>query len=118
MPLCLRGKLRPSRSSNPEGKRQPTVIFAVLSRSTQSYDRGETWRGYQTIPSLTHCIFIAQDEPRVEVYAREGRSWRYEVLDRADDALVLPALAVRIPLTEIYETTGVAPVLAAMVRDA
>ena len=27
----------------------PTILVAVLSKSTEPYDRGETWEGYQRI---------------------------------------------------------------------
>lgn len=48
----------------------PRLIAEVLSPSTESFDRGAKWIGYQTIPSLTDFLFLLQTEPRVEHYTR------------------------------------------------
>lgn len=59
----------------------PRVIVEVLSRSTETYDRGEKWEAYQRLPSLTDYLLVAQTSVRVEHYQREADgSWRYRVL--------------------------------------
>lgn len=45
----------------------PTVVFEVLSRSTEAYDRGEKSLRYRNeIESLRDFVLVAQDRPRVE----------------------------------------------------
>jgi Uma2 family endonuclease len=42
----------------------PTVIFEVLSPSTEYYDRGLKFRRYREINSLTDYILVDQDQAR------------------------------------------------------
>ncbi len=58
----------------------PTMLVEVLSKSTEEYDRGLKWAGYQTIAALADYILVAQAEVRVEHYRRNAdRSWTYRV---------------------------------------
>lgn len=49
----------------------PSVIFEVLSPSTEGYDRGKKFQQYQTIETLRDYLVIAQDSTRVEHYIRQ-----------------------------------------------
>jgi Uma2 family endonuclease len=56
----------------------PTVLVEVLSSSTEQYDRGLKWEGYQRIGSVTDYVLVAQSEPRIEHFRREsGGTWVY-----------------------------------------
>jgi Uma2 family endonuclease len=56
----------------------PSVLVEVLSSSTEEYDRGLKWTGYQSIASLTDYLLVAQIEARVEHYRRNADgSWTY-----------------------------------------
>ena len=51
----------------------PTVIFEVLSPSTEKYDRGEKFRRYRTqIESLQDYVMVSQDKPRIEHHQRQA----------------------------------------------
>ena len=56
----------------------PTIVVEVLSATTEQYDRGLKWDGYQLIPSLTDYVLVSQDRARIEHFGRttEGR-WIY-----------------------------------------
>lgn len=57
----------------------PTVVVEVLSASTEQYDRGMKWEGYQRIPSLTDYLLVSQSEPRIEHFRRQGDGqWVYQ----------------------------------------
>ena len=59
----------------------PTVIVEVLSATTEQYDRGLKWEGYQRIASLTDYVLVSQTEPRIEHYRREsGGAWVYRAV--------------------------------------
>ena len=83
----------------------PTVLFEVLSPSTESYDRGRKFARYQTIASLREVVLISQREPRVERFERQGDGrWTLaDDLSGLDDTLRLSSVDVTIPLSEIYE---------------
>jgi Uma2 family endonuclease len=68
----------------------PTIVIEVLSSTTEQYDRGLKWDGYQSLPSLTDYVLVSQDRARIEHFARtsDGR-WVYTSANAGD----------RIPLT-------------------
>jgi Uma2 family endonuclease len=56
----------------------PAILVEVLSGSTEEYDRGLKWTGYQRIASLTDYVLVAQAEARIEHYRRNADgSWTY-----------------------------------------
>src|SRR5437588_893412 len=58
----------------------PTVIFEVLSPSTEKYDRGEKFQRYKSeIETLQDYILVSQDRIRIEHHHREADStWTVE----------------------------------------
>lgn len=83
----------------------PTIIFEVLSPSTQYYDRGEKFLRYTNyLKSLTDYVLIAQDKPLVEHFSRQpDNSWKSVVIQGLDAILALPSIEIEIPLIELYE---------------
>lgn len=81
----------------------PSILFEVLSPSTESIERREKLLAYQTIPSLEHYVIVAQDERRVEWLQRDGNSWKVSVLTETSDRIDFPAQNASITLAEIYE---------------
>jgi Uma2 family endonuclease len=58
----------------------PAILVEVLSESTEQYDRGLKWEGYQRIESLTDYVLVSQAEPRIEHFRRDrSRTWLYQV---------------------------------------
>lgn len=58
----------------------PAIVVEVLSESTEQYDRGLKWDGYQRIESLTDYVLVSQAEPRIEHFRRDRRrTWAYQV---------------------------------------
>ena len=56
----------------------PSIVVEVLSRSTEEYDRGLKWQGYQTLESLTDYVLVSQSVILVEHYQRNSDgSWTY-----------------------------------------
>ena len=83
----------------------PTVLFEILSPSTEAYDRGEKFAAYQQRPTLRDYVLVAQDKVSVEHYSRQdenGGVWRYERLDRPDAVLRLPSVGCEVLLSDIY----------------
>jgi Uma2 family endonuclease len=69
----------------------PTILVEVISSTTEQYDRGLKWEGYQRLVSLTAYILVAQHEVRVEQYLRApDRGWFYRTYG-AGECLVLPS---------------------------
>ena len=81
----------------------PAVVFEVLSPSTERYDRGERFAHYRQLPSLQEYVLVAQDEPRVEHYARRGAQWVLTEAAAIDGSIELPALGCALALADVYE---------------
>lgn len=82
----------------------PTVIFEVLSPSTEAYDRGEKFERYRThIETLRDYLLVSQDQPRVEHHHREtdGTWTRAEVIGLAQ-TLSLASIDCSIGLADVY----------------
>jgi Uma2 family endonuclease len=80
----------------------PVIVFEVLSPSTGRDDRIVKAREYQATPSVQRYVMLEQDAVGATVYARSGDAWTHEILV-ADSILVLPEIAVSLPLAELYE---------------
>lgn len=83
----------------------PTVIFEVLSRSTENYDRGEKLLRYTTqIESLRDYVLIAQQRPRVECFSRQpDGTWASSEVEGLGNTLALPSINCRISLADVYD---------------
>ncbi len=78
----------------------PSVIFEVLSESTEEYDRGEKFENYKSIPSLEAYVLVHQNERKVEIFARR-EGWRSRIAS-AGQSLEVPAVDVSISIDELY----------------
>jgi Uma2 family endonuclease len=83
----------------------PTVVFEVLSPSTEAYDRGEKFLRYRTnIETLREYVLVSQHRPLVEHYVRQpDGSWSYSSAGDLSEPIDLPSIGCRLPLSEIYD---------------
>lgn len=89
-------------SEHPHAITNPTVIFEVLSDSTDGYDRGDKFFFYKRIPTLQEYILIEQDQPVIDIYTRESELWRISRVQGLDEVLPITSLGIEIPLRDIY----------------
>jgi Uma2 family endonuclease len=82
----------------------PTVIFEVLSRSTEAYDRGEKFLRYRTeIETLQDYILVTQDQPRIEHFSRQpDGTWSHTEINGLTETLSLSSIDCRIALADVY----------------
>jgi Uma2 family endonuclease len=79
----------------------PTVIFEVLSESTEAYDRVKFGQ-YRRIPSLREYVMVSQDRMLVERYIRQGENWVLSDYSLPEHVLRLDSIDCAIPLDRIY----------------
>jgi Uma2 family endonuclease len=87
----------------------PAILVEVLSRSTEEYDRGLKWSGYQSIGSLTDYLLVAQAEVRIEHYRRNADgSWTYRTAGTGDHIVLTGGgeLAVDAVYAGVFELPG------------
>jgi Uma2 family endonuclease len=82
----------------------PVVIFEVLSRSTEAYDRGEKFERCRTIETLTDYVLVSQDRPRLEHFSRQpDGTWSLTEVSGHESSLDIASINCRLPLAEVYD---------------
>src|ERR1043166_2383724 len=95
-------------TAQPDGKslraESPILIAEVLSPGTYPLTFGDKLRKSLPLPSLDTYLIISPDEPRVWVWQRSDGAFPKEpgVNEKRDEHVGVPALAIDIPLEEIY----------------
>ena len=83
----------------------PTVIFEVLSPSTEHYDRGEKFLRYiNGIKSLTEYVLISQDIVRsIEHFQKQSNGeWEETEIEGIESVLKIDSIECEIVLSELY----------------
>ncbi len=82
---------------------KPILIIEVLSKSTESYDRGKKFEFYRSIHSLNEYVMISSDHYLVEVYSKnENNLWVLTDEKNPDSSIKFSSVSLQIPLKEIY----------------
>ncbi len=79
----------------------PTVIFEVLSPSTEIADRTWKLQNYLALPTLTEYVLVSTKIRKMEIYHKENGKWIYDIY-RANDTLSLSGPGIQFPLQEAY----------------
>lgn len=98
----------------PDPPREPVAIAEVTSPATAGWHTQGKRRAYEELPSLRHLVYLAEDQPEVEVATRgAGGVWHSEFLGGGGpgEELRLDALGVALSMGEVYD--GVDPEAAA-----
>ncbi len=95
------GKLETSKT-DPQATTNPTVIFEVLSPSSEAYDRGAKANHYRQIPSLREYVLISPEERRVEVQRLNAQGlWELRFFGSGEQ-VELASLDVRLSVDALY----------------
>jgi Uma2 family endonuclease len=81
----------------------PQIIIEILSKSTESYDRGKKFAHYRTLDSLQEYLLVSQTECRIERYARQDDgNWLYSETTDPGGSIELAAIACRLSMSRLY----------------
>ena len=82
----------------------PLIIFEVLSRSTEAYDRGKKFQFYRSIPSFQEYILIDQYSVHIDqFYIDSTGKWSLRDYNDIKDGLKFSKIDFEIPLEKVYE---------------
>lgn len=86
----------------------PSTIIEVLSKTTSAYDRGDKFRLYRSIPTLTEYILVDSLSVSVEVFRKDKKGIWYLALEtnNIEDQVALPNLNMQLNLSDIYAQTS------------
>ena len=81
----------------------PTVLFEVLSPTTEGYDRGAKWAHYRRLNSLQEYVLVSQDKARIEKFERQNDgSWKFTEANGLDESIALESPGIQLSLAEVY----------------
>jgi Uma2 family endonuclease len=82
----------------------PKVIVEILSPTTQTYDRGDKFRHYRSIPSFCEYLLVAQDQIQAEHHVKQpDGAWLLREINGPDAIISLDSIGVRFNLSEAYD---------------
>ena len=83
----------------------PTVIFEILSPSTEAYDRGRKFGHYRSIESLRAYLMVASESIGAELYTRQpNNQWALTADARhLEDVVEIESIGCTLKLADIYE---------------
>lgn len=83
----------------------PLLIAEVLSNSTSSYDRGDKFATYRTIPTFQEYLVIDQGRPYIEQFVKQAdHEWLFTDRSGLDATINLVSIDVEIALADLYES--------------
>lgn len=81
----------------------PSLIWEVLSPSTEAYDRGDKFTYYKSIPSFTEYLLIAQHRLHVTHFLKQTeKEWLQQEYNDQSETITLASVNCKLPLSEIY----------------
>jgi Uma2 family endonuclease len=80
----------------------PTVLFEVLSPSTEAYDRGTKFEQYRKLSTLREYVLVSQTEPAVDLFRLEDGRWIFLPIRGLDAVLELASVNIAVPLADIF----------------
>jgi Uma2 family endonuclease len=88
----------------------PRVIFEVLSKSTENYDRGRKFEFYQRLESFAEYVVVYQSEARIIHYVRQNDgAWTYRLLAAANETLHLESIGCELSFDVVYRNVEFRP---------
>jgi len=84
----------------------PILIIEVLSKSTESYDRGNKFRKYCSLPSFCEYVLIDQYQPIVDtLYRADKQYWKMITTIGLEKSIYLNSIKAEIKMEDIYRNT-------------
>jgi len=82
----------------------PSVIFEVLSESTEAYDRGKKFKNYRKLESVLDYLLVDPKSYRIEHYIRQPQNrWLLVEISGAQETVHLESIGCELALAEVYD---------------
>lgn len=81
---------------------EPTVVFEVLSPSTEFFDESDKLADYQSTLSIRQIVLLSQQRPHARSFVRDGEGWRELRHDGEGAEIPLAGFDLTLPLARIY----------------
>jgi len=85
----------------------PVLIIEVLSKSTESYDRGNKFHKYCSLKSFCEYVLIDQYKPVIDTLYRADKTyWKMVTTIGLDKSIYLHSIQAHIKMSDIYRNVG------------
>lgn len=82
----------------------PIFVAEILSPATRTYDMVDKFLAYRNLPSLKYYLLIEPEYYHATLYFKQDNgAWQAETYRKLTEQIQLPALALGLPLAEIYK---------------
>lgn len=81
--------------------KSPSIVFEVLSPSTETIDRREKHMNYRHAPSLEEYVLISQERREVTIF-RRSTGWQGEIFTSPEAVVEFRAVGQSMTIAEIY----------------
>lgn len=82
---------------------QPVLIVEVFSENSVKTDTVDKLREYSILPTLQYYLIVSQEEPFVEVYAKNADKWEFRYYTDLQENIELNALDASLLMGDIFE---------------
>lgn len=84
--------------------KNPSVIFEILSTSTEDYDNGKKLMYYMQIRSLKQYIIIDSKKIHVRIITRreEEGTWKFDELNSIEDKIFIEPINFEVSVKDLY----------------
>jgi Uma2 family endonuclease len=82
---------------------QPVLIVEVFSENSVKTDTVDKLREYSILPTLQYYLIVSQEEPFVEVYAKNADKWEFRYYTDLQESIELTALDASLLMGDIFE---------------
>jgi Uma2 family endonuclease len=99
--ICGKPKFYEKRNDTIEN---PKLLIEVLSKGTESKDRGEKFFAYQKLESVEEYVLVSQDKHLVEKFTKQNDgSWKYLATIGIESEVHFESVEETLKLSEIYD---------------
>jgi Uma2 family endonuclease len=81
----------------------PVLVVEVLSPSNTWFDQSQRLEDYKSIETVRAILFLAQDEPRGELWSRTGEVWARREFGDIRETVEIEAVGAALAMSEIYD---------------
>ena len=78
----------------------PVLVVAVLSPTTEDYDRGTKFHHFRRLTTLQEYVLVAQSNRHVTVARRSGDLWQFDDITAGE--LALSSIDATLALSDLY----------------
>ncbi len=86
----------------------PYLLIEILSKSTSSFDKGDKFSAYRSIPSLEHYITISPVSFMIEHSRKiQDNEWNIRIYDKTEEEIKLFDDALTLTMNDIYRNVRI-----------